>query len=120
MAFSPEVHSGFRNMLTSNPRQGMSLVAALTQHSAGTTATTQSLDNLLDQMGQNPAAAPTYAALIAALPNVPQSVIVEVNGAVTVASDKVAYAEAMTRAKSALTSSVPASTGIAGFLDGIL
>ena len=106
------------SLLTAAPTTAVPLLNIIGQHMQGNAATNQSLTTLLTQMASNPSAAATYSALIAALPNVPQSVIVEIEGAVAVASNPVAYAQAMTRAQAALTAA-NSTSALGGILAGL-
>jgi hypothetical protein len=110
--------SGLSSLLSGSASTAVPILNAIGLHLQGNSNTNTSLSNLLMQMHDNPAAAPTYAALIAALPNVPEAVLVEINGAVAVATDKVAFAQALTRAQAALAAS-NSTSAIGGLLAGL-
>ena len=97
---------------------GITILQSIGTHMQGNAATNSSLASLLEQMQANPANAATYAALIAALPNVPGAVLTEINGAVALASDHTAYVEAIIRAKAALNTATSTSS-LGGILAGL-
>ena len=113
-----DVLSGLSGLLTSAPTTAIPLLNAIGTHLQGNANTNASLGSLLDQMQSNPAAAATYAALIASLPNVPKEVLTEVNGAVALASNQIAYVQAIIAAKQALNSS-NSTSAIGGLLAGL-
>ena len=110
--------SELSTLLTSAPTIGIPILNALGQHMQGNGNTMASLNSLLAQMQSNPAAAPTYAALIASLPNVPPGVLNEVEGAVALASNETAYVQAIVAAKAALTEAT-SNSSIGAILAGL-
>jgi hypothetical protein len=110
--------SGLSGLITSSPALGIPILNAIGQHMQGNSNTNQSLSTLLEQMQANPAAAATYAALIASLPNVPAGVLNEVNGAVALASNQTAYIQAIVAAKAELTTAT-SNSSIGAILAGL-
>jgi len=110
--------SGLSGLLTSAPTVAIPLLNALGVHMQGNANTNTSIGALLEQMQAHPEAAVTYEALISALPNVPPAVLTELEGASALASDKVAYVQAMIRAKAAL-GGATSTSALGGILAGL-
>lgn len=118
MSTASDILSSLSSLLTAAPTTAIPVLNAIGTHLQGNTNTNTSLASLLDQMQSNPAAAPTYAALIASLPNVPAAVLTEVNGAVALAADHTAYVQAIVAAKQAL-NTASSTSAIGSLLAGL-
>lgn len=102
MTTAENILSTLSTLLTSSSTTAIPLLNAIGTHLQGNTNTNSSLASLLDQMQANPSAAPTYAALIASLPNVPAAVLTAVNGAVALDTNSTAFVQQVLEAKQAL------------------
>lgn len=118
MTVATDILTELSSLLTSAPTTSIPILNAIGQHLQGNTNTNTSLSTLLDQMQANPAAAATYAALIASLPNVPPAVLTSVNGAVALVSNTTAYIQEILVAKQALNSAT-STTSIGNILAGL-
>lgn len=118
MSTATDIFSALSTMFSAGGPAAISALNAIGTHMQGTATTNQSVGDLLTQMQSNPANAATYAALIVSLPNVPAGVKTEVEGAVALASNQIAYVQAIIAAKQAL-NQANSTSALGGLLAGL-